>query len=264
VTDSVLARSFDAWAADYDRFRPGYPAALFTTVARALQLPARPAVADLGAGTGRASLAMAELGWRVTAVEPGAAMLEVLAARASALGLDVATREARAEATALPVAAFDAAVAAQAFHWFDKDAALTEMARITTPAGGIALFWNTRDDDASPLLRGLTELLLERTSGAGWWRDRERQMTETRQAIEAHSDFASPQLHELRHVERVTGEQFVGMAFTASQVRALPDAERRRFRDDLTGLLARHGHDQQQTIDVPYRLDLFTARRSGR
>jgi hypothetical protein len=89
-------------------------------------------------------------------------------------------------------------------------------------------------------------------------------MTETRQAIEAHSDFASPQLHELRHVERVTGEQFVGMAFTASQVRALPDAERRRFRDGLTGLLARHGHDQQQTIDVPYRLDLFTARRSGR
>ena len=28
------ARSFDAWAAEYDRYRPGYPTELFDEIAR--------------------------------------------------------------------------------------------------------------------------------------------------------------------------------------------------------------------------------------
>ena len=69
TVDHERARGFDAWAGDYDRFRPGYPDEVFSTIARRLALPRRPTVVDLGSGTGRASLAMAARGWRVTAVE---------------------------------------------------------------------------------------------------------------------------------------------------------------------------------------------------
>jgi SAM-dependent methyltransferase len=72
-------RSFDAWAADYDRFGPRYPDELFDAISTALELPARPDVADLGAGTGAASIAMARRDWRVHAVEPGSGMRETLA-----------------------------------------------------------------------------------------------------------------------------------------------------------------------------------------
>lgn len=34
---SALARSFDAWAPDYDRYRPGYPDALFDEIAARLR-----------------------------------------------------------------------------------------------------------------------------------------------------------------------------------------------------------------------------------
>ncbi|HEX2141364.1 MAG TPA: class I SAM-dependent methyltransferase, partial [Candidatus Limnocylindria bacterium] len=152
IDRDARARGFDAWADEYDRFRPGYPDELFGTVATQLGLPAHPLVVDLGAGTGRAALAMAERGWRVTAVEPGRPMLDLLRAAASDAGLLVATVQAPAEATGLDPASADLVTAAQAFHWFDKDAALTEIARITKPGGGVALFWNMRDAARSPFL----------------------------------------------------------------------------------------------------------------
>lgn len=263
MTGQSAVPSFDPWAEQYDRYRPGYPDALFATIAEWLALPPAPLVVDLGAGTGRASLAMAALGWQVTAVEPGSAMLHVLEAKAREARLPVEAVAASAEATPLPASSYDLATAAQAFHWFDKPVALSEMARLVRPEGGIGLFWNTRDEDASALLREFTQLLQSRTTGAGWWRDREEQMTRTRDAIAAHPSFGEPELIQLQHVEELTGDGFVEMAFTASQVQALPADEQTKLRDDLIQLLARHGHDQQQSIKVPYLIDLWIARRSG-
>ena len=112
AVDPARARSFDAWAGDYDRFRPGYPEELFATIASRLELSDRPLVVDLGAGTGRAALAMAEMGWRVTAVEPGKPMLDVLRGAATNAGLLISTVQASAETTGLDPASADLVTAA--------------------------------------------------------------------------------------------------------------------------------------------------------
>jgi SAM-dependent methyltransferase len=259
------ARSFDAWAGDYDRYRPGYPTVLFVEIRRRLELPERPLVVDLGAGTGRASLAMAALGWRVTAVEPGKPMLDVLRAQATNQGLLLATVQASAEATGLDPGTADLATAAQAFHWFDHAAAVTEMARIVKPSGGVALFWNVRDADRSPFVAEY-HALLERMFGdadtgqylqAGRATGRER----TQAAFHESHAFEEPQLAELQHDAAMTANQFVGMAFTASYVRALAPEEQDRFRGELMAMLARHGHAEGAPFRVPYRIDLWTARR---
>ena len=259
------ARSFDAWAGDYDRYRPGYPDVLFEEIARRLQLPETPLVVDLGAGTGRASLAMAALGWRVTAVEPGKPMLEVLRAQAANQGLILATVQASAEATGLDPDSADLATAAQSFHWFDHAASVIEMARIVKPGGGVALFWNVRDADRSAFVADYHKLL-ERLFGdadtgqylqAGRSTGRER----TQQAFEESPGFDQPLLAELQHDAQMTPDDFVGMAFTASYVRALSADEQERFRAELNTLLARHGHATGERFMVPYRIDLWTARR---
>jgi SAM-dependent methyltransferase len=259
-------RSFDAWAEEYDRYRPTYPDALFARIRRELRLPQRPRVADLGAGTGRASIAMARLGWRVTAVEPGGLMLDVLRGRAAAAGLTVDLVRASAEETGLAPASVDLATAAQAFHWFDKHAALVEMARIVRPTGGIALFWNVRDEKRSPFVADYHRIL-ERYGGVAEGKylqaGRSSGRSATRDAIAAAEGFEGPRLHELQHELPATAEGFVGMAFTASYIRALDPAAQDRFRAELLDLLARHGHRGDEAFALPYRVDLWTARRRG-
>ena len=265
--DPVRARSFDAWAGDYDRFRPGYPDSLFETITAQLTLPRTPLVVDLGAGTGRASLAMANLGWRVTAVEPGKPMLDVLRGRAANEGLLISTIQAPAEETGLDPASADLVTAAQAFHWFDQPRALTEIARILKPGGGLALFWNVRDAERSAFLSEYAEVLRRfvKDSDAGRY---ESTMPEnaTGQLLESHAGaFNEVQLNVLHHEVQMTGEEFVGMVFTASYVRTNKTPEEQdRFRLDLAALLGRHHLNDGRPFAVPYRLDLWTARRSDR
>jgi SAM-dependent methyltransferase len=265
--DAALARSFDAWAGEYERFRPGYPAEVFETIEARLQLPPRPLVVDLGAGTGRASLAMAGLGWRVTAVEPGRSMLELLRERASEEGLIVSTIQADAESTGLDPTSVDLVTAAQAFHWFAREAAMTEIARILRPGGGLALFWNVRDASRSPFLAEYAELLKsskERADDPGTGRYEARGRDATQQAIQQAPGFEAPELIELHQEVTMTDAQFVGMAFTASYVRVGMSPDRQeQFRRDLVGLLDRHQLAGGQPFAVPYRIDLWIARRSG-
>ena len=258
-------RSFDAWAGEYDRYRPTYPGELFTLIRRDLSLPARPLVVDLGAGTGRAALAMAGLGWRVTAVEPGRPMLDLLRARASDQGLIVATVQAIAEATGLDAASADLVTAAQAFHWFDKPAALAEMARIVCPGGGVALFWNVRDEERSPFVAEYHRIL-ERYGGVAEGKylqaGRASGRGSTQAALEAAGGFEGTRLHELRHELAMRPDDFVGMAFTASYVRALEPDMQERFRGEVLDLQARHGLTGAEPFALPYRIDCWTARRS--
>ena len=260
-------RSFDAWAEDFDRYRPGYPDALFGTIRARLALPHLPLVVDLGAGTGRAALAMAGLGWRVTAVEPGRAMLDVLRAQAASQGLIVSTVQAAAEATGLAPASADLATAAQAFHWFDKDAALTEIARIVRPGGGLALFWNVRDETRSPFVAEYHALLERYVGDADTGRylqaGRASGRDATRDALERTAGFDAPELVEVQHAIPMTGAAFMAMAFTASYLRELPPGDQDRFRMELGALLGRHGHADDTPFDIPYRIDLWTARRHG-
>jgi len=265
--DPARARGFDAWAGEYDRFRPGYPDELFATIAQRLSLPKHPVVVDMGAGTGRASLAMAALGWRVTAVEPGRAMLDVLLSRATNDGLVVAMRQANAEETGLDPASADLVTAAQAFHWFDPLPALDEMARIVRPGGGIALFWNVRDAERSRFLADYGQLLRRSTDrneepDDGRYESGGRE--ETRRMLAGTHSFEAAELVELHHEVPMTPGEFAGMAFTASYVRVGMTPERQeRFRAELQALLRQHGHAGEEPFAVPYRVDLWIARRSA-
>ena len=59
---------------------------------------------------------------------------------------DVRTAVRRAEEIPLGDRSVDVVVAAQAFHWFDLDVALPEIARVLKPGGRIAVVWNQRDE----------------------------------------------------------------------------------------------------------------------
>ena len=257
---AVRARAFDAWAAEYERYRPGYPPALFDLIAERLALPAEAAVVDLGAGTGKVARAAAARGWRVTAVDPGSRMLEVLRTQALAEGLDVTVVEAPAEQTGLPAAAFDAALAGEAYHWFDAPVALREMGRMVRPGGGIAFFWNV-GDEGTPLVASERALVAEYgIDGSDVRKPGPR--PETRDAIRAAGAFAEPEFVQVRHTVPMTGAEYIGLARTKSHLRTAPQDLQDRYVRAFETMLTSHGIAASDRIEVAYVVDCWIARRS--
>lgn len=126
--------SGDRWADDYDRGRPSYPPQALDVAG----LPATAEAVDLGAGTGKLTRLLVERFARVFAVEPAVAMRRVLeraAPRATVL-------DGSAEAIPLGDDSADAVFSAEAFHWFDHDVAVAEIARVLRSGGALVLLWN--------------------------------------------------------------------------------------------------------------------------
>lgn len=258
----VRARAFDAWAEEYDLFRPGYPDALLDVIASRLRLADDAAVLDVGAGTGKVARAMARRGWRVTALDPGERMLAVLRRRAAEEGLVIDAMRATAEDTGVPPASFDAAVAGEAYHWFDAPIALRELGRAVRPGGGIALFWNVVDEDESGLVADERRLVHEHGISGSEVR-RPGPNPETRAAIRAAGAFEEPVFVQVPHVVPMTGAEYRGLAFTKSHLRTAPSKTQAAFGLAFEALLASHGIGPEDRFDVPYVVDCWIARRTS-
>lgn len=138
-TQRARAESFGQVAAAYDRYRPAYPARLVDDLLAAG--PRR--VLDLGCGTGKASRLFAERGVDVLGVEFDPAMAEV--ARGHGLRVEVGRFEDWDDAGR----SFDLITSAQAWHWIDPELAAPKAARLLSPGGELAIFWNF-DELAAP------------------------------------------------------------------------------------------------------------------
>jgi SAM-dependent methyltransferase len=104
-------------------------------------------VLDVGMGGGRLCVALAELGWEVSGVDPSEAMVALARSRLADAELVVG----RAESLPFPDGSFDAAAALGSLEYAaDLDAALREIARVLRRQGRAVLSW--------PNFRGLTPL----------------------------------------------------------------------------------------------------------
>ncbi|MFB9906186.1 class I SAM-dependent methyltransferase [Allokutzneria oryzae] len=144
------ARSFGERAAQYAEHRPDYPADAVRWALEPVRDREVVRVLDLAAGTGRLTEVLLGEPVSVIAVEPDAAMRAQLLGRLAG----VAALAGTAEDIPLPDERVDAVLVGQAFHWFDPELALPEIARVLKPGGVLAALWNT-DDDRVPWVAGL-------------------------------------------------------------------------------------------------------------
>ena len=106
-------------------------------------------VLDLGAGTGKLTRALVALGHDVIAVEPSPEMIAQL--RRALPGVEAI--EGAAERIPVPDGRFDVVTAGQAFHWFEAERALPEIARVLRPGGTLGLVWNLWNDEHEVVAR---------------------------------------------------------------------------------------------------------------
>lgn len=153
-------RRFSSRVDNYVRYRPGYPGQVLRTLIDDCGLVPTSAVADVGSGTGALARLFLDHGNPVFGVEPNPEM-RAAAERLLTGYSNFSSVAARAEATGLAGHSVDFVTAGQAFHWFDRDAARAECARILRPQGWVVLVWNEREARATPFLEAY-EALLER------------------------------------------------------------------------------------------------------
>ncbi len=150
---------FSSRVEQYVRCRPGYPAEVIECLRAECGLTPSAVIADVASGTGLFSRLLLENGNEVYAIEPNSEMR--VAGEQFLSGFPRFHSVAgRAEATTLSDHSMDFVTAAQAAHWFDRDAARREFARILKPGGWTVLVWNERCTDSTPFLRAYEDLLL--------------------------------------------------------------------------------------------------------
>ena len=150
---------FSNRAENYAKYRPNYPAGVIDILKSDCGLIKTSTIADVGSGTGILSEMFLKNGNPVIGIEPNVAMRQV-AERLLVGVANFVSVDATAEASTLEPASVDFIIAAQAFHWFDRQKARREFVRILKPDGWVVLIWNERRLDSTPFLRDYENLLL--------------------------------------------------------------------------------------------------------
>jgi SAM-dependent methyltransferase len=230
---------FGPLAAEYARFRPSYPGPLFSALAE--RLGPDPGLAlDVGSGTGAALQPLLERGMRVMAVEPNRAMLSRARSGVGDRPGWLGAVAARAESLPLARGVAGCVMVAQAFHWFEAEAALAEFARVLRPGGILALVWNVILTD--PFTDDVHELIVRHNPGYG--RPVTRSMLATPESLARHPDFVVEPPASFDHQRPMTEDAYVGYAFSWSYCGgALTQDQRPPFERELRQAIRRHHPD---------------------
>jgi SAM-dependent methyltransferase len=161
VDDRAAGLTFGERADDFDRVRPGYPDALVDDVL-AYRAATRAPALEIGAGTGKATLAFAARGLPIIAIEPDAAMADVLARHVDGSSGDVRIVRSTFEQYR-PEVPFGLLYSTDAWHWVQPDVRWELAARALVVGGALALFWNHMRIDDPARRRAMMAVLAEIT-----------------------------------------------------------------------------------------------------
>ncbi|MBI2339379.1 MAG: class I SAM-dependent methyltransferase [Deltaproteobacteria bacterium] len=214
-------------------------------------------VADIGAGTGKLTGILMDLGLSGYAIEPNEAMREE--------GLRLCRDRSRvkwskgtAEETGLSDASVDWILMASSFHWTNSIAALAEFHRILRPGGFFSALWNPRDLEKSPLQKRIEEIVcamapgLKRVSSGA-----EKYTRGLEQTLIGTGHFHHPIFMEAPHEETMDRQRYLGVWRSVNDLQA--QAGELKFQEILDRIESEiSGLDR---IVVPYKTRAWTVQK---
>lgn len=255
----VAARGFQAEATAYDRARPSYPPDAIAWLIDKLGISPGGRVVDLAAGTGKLTRLIEPASADLVAVEPVGGMRERLQANLPATPLLAAVAE------ALPFAAgsIDAVVVAQAFHWFDTERALAELARVVRVGGRLGLIWNARERGVDWVDQMWSVMDAVETSAP--WRDHGA-WDGARAGASAGVGHGSPwsdwTTATFHHVHHTSHDMLIDRFRSVSHIAALPPERQAEVLDEIRMILREHPETAgSATVGISYRVDAMYAER---
>jgi SAM-dependent methyltransferase len=215
-------------------------------------------VLDLGAGTGKLTATLVELGDGAVAVEPDPAMLAELRRALPT----VRALPGSAESIPLPDSSVDAVIAGNAMHWFDMDVAGPEIARVLVPGGILAGLWNVVDNRVEWVAA------LERVSGSAAIGPRDTRSSWRAATADAHlpsggrvARFGSPEQAEFPHGQRRTADSLVATLATRAGMLLMPEQEHDATLGRIRAFLASRPETARGEFTLPMLTGVLRVRR---
>ena len=209
-------------------------------------------VADIGAGTGKLTQELSNLGFRGYAVEPNEAMYQL--GRESCENFKWS--KAFAEKTFLADNSLDFITMASAFHWTNKSKALKEFHRILKPGGRFIALWNPRDLLASPLQQEIDQWIKQHVKKISRKSSGAESYTKSLPEVLAKGGYFSNTLFfEGKHEEKMTKERYLEAWKSVNDIQA--QAGEKLFSEILSYI-----EDKVAALDeiiVPYKTRAYVS-----
>ena len=223
MTDEVEFRPnlFRGTAADYDRYRLGFPQSLVDDLLHRVGATGDGVLLDMACGTGQVAFALAGAFREVWAVDQEPDMIRLVREKARAAGTGrVRAVVADAEGFA-PPATFDLVTVGNAFHRLHRDAVARNIFQWLNPGGYLALLWSDSPWHGDAPWQAAFSKVLDRwrhTKGAGrvpaGWEEPRRHRPD-RQVL-AGAGFESRGEFRFLTAHRWTVDALIGFAYSTS------------------------------------------------
>ena len=209
-------------------------------------------IADVGAGTGKLTENLKNIGLRGYAIEPNDAMREVGIENFKESS-EFIWKKGSAEVTTLPDNSVDWVLMGSSFHWTDHKQALKEFYRILKPGGFFTAIWNPRDIEKSQLHMEIENMIKEMVPNLKRVSSGSRaNMHDLESKLLGSGEFKDLFLIEGAHDEIMTKERYLGAWRSVNDIQAQAGVE--RFEQIMKKIEGKVGEE----IIVPYLSRAFT------
>ena len=239
-----LGAAFATGGDHYQRLRPGYPDRAVDWLVDGV--PGGGRIVDVGAGTGKLTVALDARGFEVVAVDPSADMLAQVRRQLPSVSVTVGT----GEATGMGGRTADLVTFAQSWHWVQPSAGTAEIQRILKATGTAGWVWNFLDVRV-PWVAELAAI---------WHTLADREAVDAgRRAPNLTEGFEPVETVTIDWQQPMEVSDLAGLVTTRSYYLNAADDTRQQIRERAAALLADRfpGAD---SIDLPYRTRCYRAR----
>lgn len=254
--------SFNSIARLYEEARPLYPKEALDRLFSAVPLQKAASILEIGAGTGKLSRLLLKRGFHITAVEPGRELVNVLRTMGEAEQLEIVCSPFEAFSSA---SRFPLAIAAQSFHWIDRETGLQKLYDLLTPAGAFARIDNLKDVRDDSIRHELDSIYERHFPDRDYFHgyDQETLQLNIEQKTKPLLDstlFNDPVVSTFRWTEIYSSKRYLKLLCTYSDHLVLADKQRDLLLSEVRKLIDRYGG----SIEVPYLTLLQVSYRAER
>lgn len=223
------ALTFDEIADLYDRDRPSIPPEILSDLFSATGLdPAVTKIFEIGCGTGQATLPLARLGCRITALEMGVNLASIASRKLSGFP-NVAVVNTRLEDWQPHGESFDLVFAANAWHWLDPQTRYARAAALLRSGGWLAFTKaiHVFPEDCDPFFPAIQSGYEAIGSARMPWPPPPMdQIADSREEIEHSGFFCDVQVVRRLRIEQFSADEYIALMSTASDHRLMEPSQR--------------------------------------